>query len=300
MPLPFLLLDAFTETPLAGNPCAVVLDADELTDAQMQRLAREFNQSETAFVRRTATAKADFAVRFFTPAEEIPLAGHPTIAAVAALLHTGRLQLSGPKTTLHLELLHGPIRVDVLAPTAEQPLPQIQMTQRPPVFGAHHEPAVVAPLFGLTPADIYPGAVIQTVSTGTPMLMMLVRDHAALRRAHVPDSAALARYRSTSDFFSPHLFCLGGTTPAGATFARQFGLPPDLAEDPVTGSATGSMAAYLWHYGYLETPEFLAEQGHWLGRPGAVAVRVNGPREAIQNVQISGTAVVVVEGTLHG
>ncbi len=297
MPLPFLLLDAFTDTRLAGNPCAVVLDADELTDEHMQRLAREFNQSETAFVRRSDIA--EFAVRFFTPAEEIPLAGHPTIATVAALLHTGRLQLRDARITLHLELLHGPIRVDVLAPTAEQPLPQIQMTQRKPVFGAVHDPAVVAPLFGLTPEDVYPGAVIQTVSTGTPMLMLLVRDQAALRRAHVPDYSRLARYRAGSDFFSPHLFCLGGATPAGSTFARQFGLPPDLPEDPVTGSATGSMAAYLWRYGYLAQPAFLAEQGHWLGRPGAVAVQVNGPREDIENVQISGTAVVVVEGILR-
>ena len=297
MPLPFLLVDTFTETPLAGNPCAVVLDADALTDAQMQRLAQEFNQSETAFVR--GSSKAGFSVRFFTPAEEIPLAGHPTIATVAALLHTGRLALSGDAITLNLKLKEGPIRVDVQAPTAKNPLPQIRMTQRKPAFGAVHEPDVVAPLFGLTVDDVYSGSLIQTVSTGTPMLMLLVRDHAALRRAHVPDFGALARYRATSDFFSPHLFCLGGATPAGDTFARQFGLPPDLAEDPVTGSATGSMAAYLWHYGHLAEPNFIAEQGHWLGRPGRVGVQIKGLREAIESVTISGTGVVVVEGSLR-
>lgn len=292
----FLLVDAFTPTPLGGNPCAVVLDADDLTEEQMQRLAREFNQSETAFVRRSETA--DWAVRFFTPVEEIPLAGHPTIAVVAALLHTGHLPLSGSQTTLHLELLHGPIRIDVQAPTPANPLPQIQMTQRRPVFGATHDPAVIASFFGLTLNDLHPGAPIQTVSTGTPMLMLFVCDHAALRRAHVPDFAALAHYRAGSDFFSPHLFCLGGVTPAGATFARQFGLPPDLAEDPVTGSAAGAMAAYLWHHGYLNKPDFIAEQGHWLGRPGTITVQINGPREAIESVQISGTGVVVVEGRL--
>lgn len=296
MLLPFLLVDAFTATALAGNPCAVVLDADGLSAAQMQRLAREFNQSETAFVRRSD--QAEFAVRYFTPAEEIPLAGHPTIAAVAALLHTGRLRLSGTETTLHLELLHGPIRIDIQAPTSETPLPQIQMTQRRPVFGARHDPAVVTPLFGLTPDDVYPGAVVQTVSTGTPQLMLFVRDHDALRRATPPAPAAYERYRAGSDFFSPHLFCLGGATPAGTTLARHFGTPPDLGEDPVTGSATGGMAAYLWHYGYLAQPDFVAEQGHWLGRPGHIAVRVCGPREAVESVQISGTGVVVVEGKL--
>lgn len=295
--LPFLLVDAFTETALGGNSCAVVLDADALSDELMQRLAREFNQSETAFVRRAA--EAEFAVRFFTPAQEIPLAGHPTIATIAALLHTGRLPLTGSRTTLQLALRDGPVRIDVDTPTTAGELPQILMTQRPPVFGQLHDPAVVAPLFGLTPADVLPGAPVQTVSTGTPQLMMLLRDHDALRRATPPEPAAYARYRAASDFFSPHLFCLGGATPAGHTFARQFGTPPDLAEDPVTGSATGGMAAYLWHYAYLAQPDFIAEQGHWLGRPGTITVHVAGPREAIEFVRIGGTGVVLVEGQLR-
>jgi trans-2,3-dihydro-3-hydroxyanthranilate isomerase len=172
------------------------------------------------------------------------------------------------------------------------------MTQRQPVFGQLHDPAVVTPLFGLTPADVLPGAPIQTVSTGTPQLMLLLRDHDALRRATPPEPAAYARYRATSDFFSPHLFCLGGATPAGQTFARHFGTPPDLSEDPVTGSATGGMAAYLWHYGHLTQPDFVAEQGHWMNRPGTVAVHLEGPRAAIDSVRIGGTGVVVVEGSL--
>ncbi|UOG73092.1 PhzF family phenazine biosynthesis protein [Hymenobacter tibetensis] len=294
--LPFLLVDAFTTTALAGNPCAVVLDADALPDTQMQRLAQEFNQSETAFVFRSPDAA--FGVRFFTPAEEIPLAGHPTIATVAALLHTGRLLLTEPHTTLQLALRDGPIRIDVEAPTAPNELPQVFMTQRKPTFGQLHDPAVVAPLFGLTPADLLPGAPVQTVSTGTPQLMMLLRDQDALRRATPPEPVAYARYRANSDFFSPHLFCLGGATPLGHTFARQFGTPPDLMEDPVTGSATGGMAAYLWRYAYLAQPDFIAEQGHWLGRPGSITVHVAGPPEDIDFVRIGGTGVVVLEGKL--
>ena len=299
--LPFLLVDAFTTEPLRGNPCAVVLDADDLGPALRQRLAREFNQSETAFVHRAAPGSSEFTVRFFTPAEEIPLAGHPTIATVTALLHAGRLALptSGKPLALTLHLLHGPIRADVLAGTAGGPA-MVWMTQRPPVFGATHAPEAVLPLFGLGPDDLLPGAPIQTVSTGTPQLMLPLRNHAALRRAHVADAAALGRYRAGSDFFSPHLFCLGGATPAGHTFARHFGTPPDVSEDPVTGSATGGMAAYLWHHGYLNSPEFIAEQGHDMGRAGAVQVRISGPREAIAAVQIGGTGVVVLEGSLRG
>ncbi|ALW86967.1 phenazine biosynthesis protein PhzF [Hymenobacter sedentarius] len=299
--LPFLLIDAFTTQPLRGNPCAVVLDADALSPATRQVLAREFNQSETAFINQSAPGSTEFTVRFFTPAEEIPLAGHPTIATVAALLHTGRVALpaDGSSLGLTLNLLHGPIRVDVL-PGAAGELPLIWMTQRRPVFGAVHAPEKVLPLFGLTPDDLLPGAPIQTVSTGTPQLMVLLRDQAALRRAHVADAAGLGRYRAESDFFSPHLFCLGGATPAGDTFARHFGTPPDVSEDPVTGSATGGMAAYLWHHGYLNSPNFLAEQGHDMGRAGSVQVRVSGPPEAIEAVQIGGTGVVVLEGSLRG
>lgn len=299
--LPFLLVDAFTTQPLQGNPCAVVLDADDLAPVTRQRLAREFNQSETAFVDAAAAGSLAFTVRFFTPAEEIPLAGHPTIAAVTALLQVGRVLLpaDGSPLVLTLNLLHGPIRVDVLPGAAGAP-PLVWMTQRRPIFGAVHDPARVLPLFGLVPDDLLPGAPIQTVSTGTPQLMLLLRDHAALRRAHVADAAGLGRYRAESDFFSPHLFCLGGATPAGHTFARHFGTPPDVSEDPVTGSATGGMGAYLWHYGYLKFPDFLAEQGHDMGRAGTVQVRVSGPAAAIEAVQIGGTGVVVLEGYLRG
>ena len=298
---PFLLVDAFTTQPLSGNPCAVVLDAEALTPETRQRLAREFNQSETAFVDWAAPGSTAFSVRYFTPAEEIPLAGHPTIATVTALLHAGRVALpaTGESLVLTLHLLHGPIRVEVM-PVADGTPPLIWMTQRPPVFGAVHRPEDVLPLFGLTSDDVLPGAPIQTVSTGTPQLMVLLRDHAALRRARVADADGLGRYRAASDFFSPHLFCLGGATPAGHTFARHFGTPPDISEDPVTGSATGGMAAYLWHHGYLQTPDFLAEQGHDMGRPGTVQVRVSGPPTAIASVQIGGTGVVVLEGTMRG
>ena len=293
---PFLLVDAFTNAALGGNPCAVVLDADDLTDGQMQRLAREFNQSETAFVRRSAVG--GFAVRYFTPGEEIPLAGHPTIATITALLHTGRLARPEQEPTeLQLELLHGPVAIRIAVAGSGQP-PFIRMTQRRPEFGLLHDAAVVMPLFGLTPDDVLPGAVLQTVSTGTPQLMAPLRDAATLRRARLAAPAELDAYRRATGFFSSHLFCLAGATAAGTTFARHFCTPPDMPEDPVTGSATGGMAAYLWHYGLLKTPEFLAEQGHWMDRAGTIRVAVQGPPEAIEAVHISGQGVVVVRGEL--
>jgi len=290
---PFLQIDAFTDRPLSGNPCAVLLDTDDLDEATMLAIAREMNLSETAFVRRSSIA--DFAVRYFTPAEEIPLAGHPTLATTFALVQAGRLKLTEAHTTIQLELKHGPIAVEIYAPTGK--IESIVMTQRKPQFLSLHDPAEVLPLFGLHAQDALPEAPFQTVSTGTPQLMAPLRSLEALRRARV-DTVAYERYRLGSDFFSPHLFCLQGLTPAGRTFARHFGTPPDLLEDPFTGSATGGMAAYLWHYSLIDQPSFAAEQGHWMGRPGLGQAEVIGPPDDIQTVKVGGPAALVLRGEM--
>jgi trans-2,3-dihydro-3-hydroxyanthranilate isomerase len=286
-------VDAFTDRPLSGNPCAVVLEADDLGESEMLAIAREMNLSETAFVRRSNVA--DFGVRYFTPAEEIPLAGHPTIATTFALIESGRLALSGRHTIIHLELKHGPILVEIYAHGGK--VERIVMTQRRPEFLSLHDPAQVLPIFGLNASDALPGAPFQTVSTGTQQLMAPLRSLEALRWARL-DIAAYERYRNQSDFFSPHLFCLQGVTPLGRTFARHFGTPPDLLEDPFTGSATGGMAAYLWHYGLIDQPTFIAEQGHWINRPGICEVEVIGPPNDIQTVKVGGKAALVIRGEI--
>ena len=290
---PFAQVDAFTDQPLGGNPCAVVFDADTLDDATMLAIAREMNLSETAFVLRSRVA--DVGARYFTPAEEIPMAGHPTIATIFALVESGRLPLAGDTTTVALELRVGPIRVDI--ESRQGAVQQVVMSQKPPQFLATYAAERILPIFGLSPEDALPSVPIQTVGTGTPQLMIPLRDHAALRRIQI-DIPAYARLRATSDFFSPHLFCLGGATPAGQTFARHFGLPPDTMEDPFTGSATGGMAAYLWHYGLIQSPRFVAEQGHWMQRPGQANVEVVGPPDAIETVRVGGCAVTVLRGEL--
>jgi trans-2,3-dihydro-3-hydroxyanthranilate isomerase len=290
---PFMQVDAFTTTPLGGNPCAILFDTDDLDAATMQAIAREMNLSETAFVRRSQVA--DFGVRYFTPADEIPLAGHPTIATSFALVETGRLALAGDYTRFTLEMQVGPLPVELFARDGR--LERIVMTQKAPRFLSTHDPARVLPIFHLEPADLLPGAAIQTVSTGTPQLMIPLRSLEALRRVQV-DTPALSRYTAASDFFSIHLFCLEGTTPAGRTFARHFSPPPDVFEDPFTGSASGGMAAYLWHYGLIDRPVFIAEQGHWMERPGQAFVEVIGPAEAIETVKVGGPAVTVLRGEL--
>lgn len=286
-------IDAFTDRPMGGNPCAVVFDADDLSSATMQAIAQEMNLSETAFVMRSKIA--DFRVRYFTPAEEIPLAGHPTIATTFALVQSGRLKLTSGHTTIKLELQVGPIQVDIYGD--EGSIERIVMTQKKPQFLREYAPAEIAPLFHLDPEDLLTDVPIQTISTGTPQLMIALKNHDVLRKAYV-DIPAYVAFRSKADFFSPHLFCLDGATSNGRTFARHFGTPPDTFEDPFTGSATGGMAAYLWHYGLIDDSTFIAEQGHWMNRPGQAWVEVIGPRENIETVRVGGQAAAILDGNL--
>ncbi len=172
------------------------------------------------------------------------------------------------------------------------------MTQRRPRFFRTYTPEEVLPVFGLAPEDGLPGYAPRTVSTGTAMLMAPLRSLDALRRARM-DVNAYAALKDRGDFFCPHLFCVQGATPAGDTFARGLGLPADVMEDPFTGSATGAMAAYLWRYGLLAAPCFVAEQGHWMNRPGQANVEVVGPRDAIEAVKVAGAAVTVLRGELE-
>jgi trans-2,3-dihydro-3-hydroxyanthranilate isomerase len=290
---PFLQIDAFAGRALEGNPCAVVFDSDDMDAELMQAIALENNLSETSFVRKSQIA--DFAARYFTPGEEIPLAGHPTIATVFGLVETGRLQLKGDRTTMQLELQVGPISVEIVA--ANGKVSEIIMSQKKPQFLRIYGPEEIVSCFGLTPGDLLPDYPIQTVSTGTPQLMIPLKNHNALRRASL-NASLYGDLRKRADFFSPHLFCLCGFTAEGQTSARHLGVPPDTGEDPFTGSATGGMAAYLWKYGLLKEPRFIAEQGHWMKRPGKATVEVVGPRDEIQTVRVGGSAITVLRGEL--
>lgn len=258
----------------------------------MQAIALEMNLSETSFVWRMEDGR--FRARYFTPAEEIPLAGHPTIATIYALIDSGRLKLNSDYLKLPLVLRDGPVDVEVLA--KDRKVERIVMSQCKPQFLATYRPAEILPSFGLDESNLMPNAVIQTVSTGTPFLMILLKDLDSLRKATL-NLEKYAALRNGGDFFDPHLFCLQGIE-HGTTFSRDFGLPPDTLEDPFTGSATGAMATYLWHYGWIDSPTFIAEQGHWMNRPGEAYVEVVGPREDIQTVKVGGTAVTVLKGEL--
>lgn len=125
--------------------------------------------------------------------------------------------------------------------------------------------------------------------------MVPLRDLESLKRAKF-NIDPYVQVRDSSDFMSPHLFCLEGFTSNGDTAARHFFPPPDVMEDPFTGSGNGNMAAYIWRYGLREKNSFIAEQGHTVGRPGLAQLKVSGTPDAIEGVTISGKAITTISG----
>ena len=303
----FMQVDAFTDQPLGGNPCAIVFDADDLSTETMQAIAKENNLSETAFVLKSDVA--DVGARYFTPDEEIPLAGHPTIATIYALATTNRIPSDkigepGSTTQIMLQLPAGVLPIDIVwsgKPGSDQPrsVDQVIMSQLAPKFGATFSSEQILPIFGLQPEDSLAGPPIQIVSTGTPQLMIPVRDHDALRRVAL-NAADYVAFREREKFFSPHIFCLEGATESGDTFARHVVASHggSTFEDPFTGSATGGMGAYIWHHGLMDSPKFVAEQGHWMGRPGRAKVEVVGQPDVIETVKVGGNAATIIRGEL--
>lgn len=281
----FSWVDAFASRRFAGNPCAVFFDADAIDEAARIRITAETRLSECAFVQRADAA--DFAARYYTASGEIKMAGHPTVATVAALIDRGAV---APPARFALEVGAGVIEIDVAADG------EIVMTQLRPSFGRRYQPAEIAPLFGLAPENFL--APPQTVSTGTPFLIAPLRSHDALRRADLQVAALLAmRDRPDVDFADAFLTTLEGAE-SGDTFSRLLLAPPEPPEDPFTGSATGCMAAYLWANGLIDRPGFVAEQGHWMGRPGQAHVHVLGPPDDISGIKVGGHGVVLMRGEL--
>lgn len=288
-------VDAFTDKPFGGNGCAVVHDAGGLSDDTCMAYVRETSLVECTFLEPSNVA--DIKVRYFIAAREIPFAGHPTIASVASMVNRGLVDLASGPVSITLETGAGLIPITI---TPGDP-PLIAMTQIAPVFGEVADPARVASVVGLSADDILGKP--QFVSTGLPFCVTVLKDHDALRRAKMyPD--ALQRFRTDAamadvDVMEPYLVTLQGATDGGDTFSRLLLAPPHPPEDPFTGSATGAAAAYLWHHGLIERPTYTAQQGHWMGRPGDAQVEVLGPRDAIEGVRVSGSGVILMEGTLR-
>ena len=170
------------------------------------------------------------------------------------------------------------------------------MTDRArPEWGHHYAPELVAPLLSVTLEDIVSPP--QTVSTGTPQLMIMVRSPELLDSLH-PDLGGLERLTFEGDFFSIHVFALSGRASGTDVYARHFAPAAGVTEDPVTGSASGAMGAYLVRHRRISTRSLIAEQGASVGRPGTVFIEVTGDGDEIGAVRVGGQAVTVLRGEL--
>lgn len=281
---PFYWIDAFTDTRFGGNPCAVIFDADDISVEQRIAFTKETGLVECAFL--VSSDKADFGARYYMPTGEIPLAGHPTVATVTALIEAGMIS---PPREFTLEVGAGVMPIVVSLQEGAPPL--VTMTQPAPVFGRVYEPAEIAALYGLQADDIIGKP--QTVSTGSPFCITQMASEEALAAARLdPEALEAFKAKHDADFMEPFLCVTRGRE---ETFARLLLPPPFPPQDPFTGSATGCMASWLFANDKIER-RFTAKQGHDIGRPGLAHVELIGAPDAIEGVRVGGSGVTVMRG----
>src|ERR1035437_5587130 len=270
-------IDAFTNTPFAGNPCAVLPKAEGLSDEQMQAIARETNLNETSYV--LSSDKANFRVRYFTPRNEIPFAGHPTIATAFLLAREGYISLQEPVTRITLEFKIGVLPVDIEVKNGK---PQrVIMTQQPPTFGMTFDAQEVAPCLGLQVGDLRSDCPSQVVSTGVAFLIVPVREVSVLGKVKM-DREALAKLVDKAGVSAAYLFSLGGFKEEADTHARLFD-PRGTSEDPYTGSAAGAIGCFVIRYGLKKGPVLRAEQGNFVNRPGEGLLEIKNSPDKIES-----------------
>ena len=293
--VPFFVVDSFTNTHYAGNPAGVLLPEAPLSDAQMRAIAGELHL-ESAFAVPSAVPEADYEVAYYTGAKRIPLCGHDTIALAAVLAQQGRLPASG---TVRMAT-----DVGILTVTVGE-AGRVTMTQALPTYGQTAPAAAVAEALGLRVSEIEDtGLPIQVVSTGTPFVIVPVLHRAALN-ALAPNMAVLTAFGdSLTDYADGfYVWSLETESKDAQVHARCFCPAAGLPEDPVTGTASGALGAYLAKQGRLTadaegTARFRTEQGYVMGRPGNVDVEIRTAAGEVTSVSVSGTAVLVGQGTL--
>lgn len=283
-------IDAFTGQAFGGNGCAVVYDHNGLPDEVCCAFVKETSLSECTFVGPSKIA--DFKVRYFLAGGEIPFAGHPTLATAVSLIN--RDQIDGTQVTFETRAGIVPIEID-----ESFGLPRITMTQPAPDFGPELDPELLARIGGIAAEDII--APPQVVSTGLPFCIVILRNHKVLEQVTLHPELT-KKFREAGVYpglMEPYWATLQGFSEVGDTFSRLPMLPPNPAEDAFTGSATGCLAAYLWSRGMIEDRNFIAEQGHLMGRPGQAQVQVLGAQRNIQGVRVAGHGHVLMSGKLH-
>lgn len=285
------LVDVFTDRPCAGNQLAVVTGAKGLTARQMQAFAREMNFSETTFVTADRPVGGLWPVRIYTPAEEVPFAGHPTLGT-AHVIRTALLGGRVERVTLGLGV--GPMPVSFERDGRRE---LYWMRQKHPTFGRRLSRKQVAPVLGLAPTDLdaHP---IEEVSTGLPFLIVPVRSRRALERSKV-DRDALLKLVADLDAKAVLAFAPGAKTPGCTYTVRVFVDYYGVPEDPATGSANGCLAAWLVQHQFMKVDavDLRVEQGMSIGRPSVLHLKAMRTSRSLE-VRVGGGVVDVARGVL--
>lgn len=287
-------VDAFTTEKFQGNPAGVVTNADGLSADEMQAIARELNNSETAFILAADAADHDVRVRFFTPTTEVPSCGHATIAAH----YVRAIENSIPSTVVVQKIGAGILPVEVIRQDDDY---KVVMTQGAIEFGDPFDPTSADEMLdalGLPRQALDERCPIQVVSTGHSKVLVGIRSRDTLDSLQ-PDLSRLRELSSRIACNGYYAFTLdssdAGVLAHGRMFAPAIGIP----EDPVTGNANGPLGAYLVRHGLASVDGgsllFRARQGEALGRPGVVEVSVDVEGSTPKRVRVAGRAVIVFD-----
>ncbi|HKQ59363.1 MAG TPA: PhzF family phenazine biosynthesis protein [Candidatus Eisenbacteria bacterium] len=290
MSRPLHIVDVFAEKPYAGNPLAVVLAADGLTDEAMQLIAAETNFSETTFVSSRPRPEGGIGVRIFTPARELAFAGHPILGTGWVVRH--HLGASDP---VRLDIPAGQIPVS-FEDTAEGEV--VWFTAPPVTFGPSCAPAAMAAALGISAEDIETRTPIQMLSSGTSAVIVPLRSLDALRRSRLD----LAAYRPLTVEGFPalvYLYCRETHHSRNDLCVRFFFEAHGVREDPATGNGAAFLGAYLAKHRVYAKPDLLLriEQGYEMQRPSLVLLRVRTSGAATE-VSVGGHVVPIVRGEL--
>jgi trans-2,3-dihydro-3-hydroxyanthranilate isomerase len=288
----YRVVDVFTEAPLEGNPLAVFPNASGLDGETMQRIARELSLSETAFIVPPSRPSYAARVRIFTPACELPFAGHPTIGAAFVLKREGMIPEGS--SMFRLEEKVGPVTIRIESGADERPLIWLKTPriQEGPVYRRE----IAARALGLDVRDLLEFAP-QWMSAGTAAIFVALREPEAVDRASL-DLAGMKLFDGGTR--EPACVFVFAPTRAGA-YSRMFAPEFGIAEDPATGGATGPLAAYMMRYGLVSNApgnRFISEQGTRMGRRSILHVRIEGVRGA-HGIEVGGYVTPVIEAALR-
>lgn len=297
----YAVLDVFADQPLAGNPLAVVLDAQDLDDRRMQAIAAEFNLSETVFVQSPDNPAHTAALRIFTPGKELPFAGHPTIGTAVLLgLEADGASHNRRDQMLVLEQKIGSVRCGVVLRGEQSGHAVFDLPQLPVAIASAANRDEIALALGLLPVEIgFENHEPSSFDAGVPYSFVPVRDLETIGRAR-PHQQHFDRPFGDGMVQSVFVYTRETVGSAHHFHARMFAPAFGIAEDPATGSAVAAFAGAVARFDQPAggSHHYTVEQGFEMGRPSLIGLEIDMDDGTIQSARISGDAVVVARGTL--